>query len=105
MVRINNNYHIVRLGSVPDGPARLSTFRALSNLCWRSSNGSAVLELEYPRIALYAVSRDTAAFPHPCVYLQYLSQLSDREIDEEEEEEDEEEVIEYRLVPPSPENC
>ena len=79
-----------------------------SNLRWASSDGSAGLELEYPSIALHAVSRDTTSFPHHCVYLQCVRPAFEGEGGEGEgegEEEEEEEVVEYRLVPPSPEHC
>ena len=68
-------------------------------------------------MVIHAVSRDTASFPHHCVYLQYLQTASDGDREGEEEIEGEEEreregegeyedeVVEYRLVPPSSENC
>ena len=77
-----------------------------SNLYWSSSSGSESLALDYPSIAIHAVSRDTTAFPHECVYLQYLRQSKEEgEGEGEEEEEEEVEVMEVRLVPPSTEQC
>ena len=62
--------------------------------------------LDYPSIVIHAISRDTSAFPHQCIYLQYLRQGSEGEEEGEGEGEDEGgEVTEYRLVPPSPEHC
>ena len=98
-------------------PSTQSSFRSRdlqnqlhSNLYWSSSSGSESLALDYPSIAIHAVSRDTTAFPHECVYLQYLRHSKEEgegegEGEEEEEEEEEVEVMEVRLVPPSTEQC
>ena len=75
----------------------------VSNLCWSSSDGSERLVLEYPNIVIHAVSRDTSAFPHHCVYLQYVTQGSEE--GEGEEEEEEVKMTEYRLVPSSTDQC
>lgn len=40
----------------------------LSNLIWKKE-GEEGLCIEYPNIALHAVSRDLAAFPHECIYV------------------------------------
>jgi nucleotide-sensitive chloride channel 1A len=37
-------------------------------LIWRQAAGKGIC-LEYPRIALHAVSRDLTAFPHECIYM------------------------------------
>lgn len=81
-----------------------------SNLTWRSSSGPESLVLEYPSIALHAVSRDSTVFSQHCVYLQYLLLHDESEEEEEEREEEEEKekddppsVIEYRFVPASSE--
>ncbi|XP_043188877.1 methylosome subunit pICln-like [Amphibalanus amphitrite] len=53
------------------GPRALGSgtlYIAESRVAWAGTDGQG-FSLEYPHIMLHAVSRDTSAFPHPCLYL------------------------------------
>ncbi len=39
-----------------------------SNLIWKKDNDEGLC-IEYPSMALHAVSRDLVAFPHECIYI------------------------------------
>ena len=41
---------------------------SFSNLIWKKDNTEGLC-IEYPNIALHAVSRDLTAFPHECIYV------------------------------------
>ena len=45
-----------------------------SRLSWVSCDGGG-FSLEYPSIAMHGVSRDTASFPHECLYLMLDSNI------------------------------
>mmetsp|Transcript_161117 Transcript_161117/g.283955 ORF Transcript_161117/g.283955 Transcript_161117/m.283955 type:complete len:203 (+) Transcript_161117:116-724(+) len=65
-------------------------------LVWLSTSNSSVgYAIDYPFIAVHAVSRDAAAWPEPCLYCQ----LRTEECDDEEEEPD---IPELRFVPAEP---
>ena len=92
-----------------------------SYLSWVSDDQSQQFSLEYPNISIHAISRDTSAFPHPCLYLMHCPQGGEGEGEEEEMEEEEkeeggedggvgegvegEEMAEIRLVPQDPNQC
>lgn len=63
---------------------------------WEGEEGR-LLSLCYPSIVLHAISRDTAAFPHHCIFL-----LWERPLEPPAAEDGEEETMttELRLVPP-----
>ncbi|OWF56704.1 methylosome subunit pICln-like [Mizuhopecten yessoensis] len=74
-------------------------------VAWQNVEGKG-FSLNYPKISLHALSRDTSAFPQECLYLMVEGKLpeevdpSERQDSEEEEEEDESQVItEVRFVP------
>lgn len=50
---------------------------AESRLYWSKEGESRGLSLDYPHICIHAVSRDTSAFPHPCLYLMLDYKLDD----------------------------
>lgn len=66
---------------------------------WSSEDGGRVISLNYPDIAIHAVSRDITVFPYrPCVLL--LHSVADVDSDA-----DQENTTQYRLVLPNPEQC
>ncbi|XP_060065491.1 methylosome subunit pICln-like [Ylistrum balloti] len=74
-------------------------------VAWQNVEGKG-FSLNYPKISLHALSRDTSAFPQECLYLMVEGKLpdeadpSERQDSEEEEEEDQSQVItEIRFVP------
>ncbi|XP_052784992.1 methylosome subunit pICln-like [Mya arenaria] len=81
-----------------------SLYIAESQLTWLSAGGEGGFCLEYPKIALHAVSRDITSFPQPCLYLQVEGKLIDDDnrstsSSEGEGEPDEEPMSEVRFVP------
>lgn len=75
-------------GEHTEGPGRL--FITTRNLVWLSSVDSARgYSIDYPSISVHAISRDPAAFPRPCLYMQLGDGGSDQEFSE------------ARLVPPA----
>jgi len=64
-------------------------------ILWKGTGENDTLTLEYPSISLHAISRDTANFPHECLYLL----LESPESVSEDERDPEAEVTEVRLVP------
>ena len=68
-----------------------------SELSWSSGETSETLTLEYPRICVHAISRDTSAFPSQCVYVLYSA--SPPESEDEQTEAEEPPPLEIRLVP------
>lgn len=78
-----------------------------SELSWSSGETSETLSLEYPRICVHAISRDTSTFPSPCVYVLYSTTPPESESDSEDEQQDAEEPppLEIRLVPSEELQC
>lgn len=71
-----------------------------SHVSW-GNGGANDLHLEYPRIAVHAVCRDTSQFPHECLYLLVSPEAevyNDNDADEEEEDEPDPPSI-VRFVP------
>lgn len=65
-------------------------------LKWSSGNGGRVISLNYPDIAIHAVSRDTAVFPYrPCVLLLHCVPDVDSDADQD--------STQFRLALPDPE--
>jgi len=50
---------------------------AQSRLFWSKDGETRGISLDYPHICIHAVSRDTSAFPHPCLYLMLDYKLED----------------------------
>lgn len=72
-----------------------------SCVSWLSESGQGFM-LEYPKISLHAVARETSSFPKPCLYVMVDGRLDDEEKadgDSEDEEEDEDQITEVRFVP------
>ncbi|XP_033761246.1 methylosome subunit pICln-like [Pecten maximus] len=75
-------------------------------VAWQNVEGKG-FSLNYPKISLHALSRDTSAFPQECLYLMVEGKLPEvadpserQDSDEEEEEEDQSQIItEVRFVP------
>lgn len=61
-----------------------------SEVSWLNTGGQG-FGLQYPNISLHAVSRDTSAFPHECLYLMVEGKL----IEEEKAEDDDEDEDDY----------
>mmetsp|Transcript_42361 Transcript_42361/g.76889 ORF Transcript_42361/g.76889 Transcript_42361/m.76889 type:complete len:186 (+) Transcript_42361:56-613(+) len=77
-----------------EGVLHLTTQRVV----WLSAqDGQKGIAMDYPFITVHAVSRDTSAFPEPCLYCQLRT-----EDNGEEEEEEDSEVPELRFVPADP---
>lgn len=80
-----------------------------SDVSWSSFDEKERLSLEYPRICVHAISRDTASFPYPCVYLLYASSpspgSSSSEDDGEDPDADELPPTEVRIAPPELKHC
>lgn len=81
-----------------------------SDVSWSSFDDQERLSLDYPRICLHAISRDTNSFSSPCVYLLYSASPPDSASsgsDDEEEDPDVDELppTEVRVVPPSSDQC
>ncbi len=72
-----------------------------SDVHWTSGGNEESVCLAYTEICLHAVSRDTASFPHPCLYL--LTSCVPPGGDEGGEEEGE--TVEMRLVLENEEKC
>lgn len=70
-----------------------------SDLSWSSGETSETLTLEYPRICVHAISRDTSKFPSPCVYVLYSTSPPESESEDEQEDAEEPPPLEIRLVP------
>lgn len=75
-----------------------------SELSWSSVDEREGLTLDYPRICVHAVSRDTSVFPSPCVYLLY-SATPPESSSEEDADMEESPPLEIRLVPPHADHC
>mmetsp|Transcript_56061 Transcript_56061/g.133543 ORF Transcript_56061/g.133543 Transcript_56061/m.133543 type:complete len:185 (+) Transcript_56061:67-621(+) len=74
-----------------EGSLHLSTQR----IVWLSTqDGAKGIAMDYPFVTVHAVSRDTNAFPEPCLYCQLRTE--DKGNDEEVEDD---EVPELRFVP------
>ena len=65
-VRVEQPSTAAHMGSRALGSGTL--YIAESRVAWAGTDGQG-FSLEYPHIMLHAVSRDTSAFPHPCLYL------------------------------------
>jgi len=65
-VRIQQPSTAAHLGNKALGSGTL--YIAESRVSWASTEGQG-FSLEYEHIMLHAVSRDTSAFPHPCLYM------------------------------------
>lgn len=77
---------------------------AESRVSWAKSGEDKWLSLEYPHIAIHAVSRDLAHFGHPCLYLMIDVKLepddvSNGEADSDSEDEEDSAMTELRFVP------
>uniref|UniRef100_A0A8D8V2F0 Methylosome subunit pICln n=1 Tax=Cacopsylla melanoneura TaxID=428564 RepID=A0A8D8V2F0_9HEMI len=75
---------------------------AESQLQWTHSSSGLGFVLEYPRITIHAISRDTNHFPEECIYLQVEKENADEDGaggDMSDEDEDDSGMIEIRLVP------
>ncbi|XP_066949835.1 methylosome subunit pICln isoform X3 [Macrobrachium rosenbergii] len=69
---------------------------------WVKDGDDTGLSLEYPHIAIHAVSRDPASFSFPCLYLMIDVEMEPREEDDEDRESDDEDeagMTEIRFVP------
>lgn len=79
-----------------------SLYITQSCVSWLSESGRG-FSLEYPKISLHAVSRETSSFPKPCLYVMVDGRLDDEEKaegdSEDEDEEDEDQITEVRFVP------
>jgi len=87
-----------------------SLYIAESRLYWSKDGESRGLSLDYPHICIHAVSRDTTAFPHPCLYLMLDYKLEDAIVglgadnghdvnNEDDEDEDQTAMTELHFVP------
>ncbi|XP_066949815.1 methylosome subunit pICln isoform X1 [Macrobrachium rosenbergii] len=77
-------------------------FIAESRVTWVKDGDDTGLSLEYPHIAIHAVSRDPASFSFPCLYLMIDVEMEPREEDDEDRESDDEDeagMTEIRFVP------
>ena len=50
-----------------------------SNLVWKLDNGDGLC-LDYPNIALHAVSSDLNAFPHECLYVMLDNNITSKTV-------------------------
>lgn len=83
---------------------------AESRVSWAKEGEDSGLSLEYPHIAIHAVSRDLSNFCHPCLYLMIDVKLEEPEnamnggnsSDSEEEEDEDAAMTEVRFVPSDP---
>lgn len=76
---------------------------AESHVTWLSGAGAGFC-LEYPKICLHAISRDTSSFPQECLYLQVEGKLIEEDqqsnsSSEGEQQDDETPMTEVRFVP------
>lgn len=72
-----------------------------SRVSWLNEAGLG-FSLDYPNIALHAVSRDLTAYPKPCLYVMVDGNIQDDEVDESDDDEvddDDEAITEIRFVP------
>lgn len=72
-------------------------------MVWKNNNGNDIT-LNYPNIALHAVSKDLNAFPHECLYIitDRPVEMSNGKVDlkeDEEESDDSSEITPLRFVP------
>ncbi|XP_064114446.1 methylosome subunit pICln-like isoform X2 [Macrobrachium nipponense] len=75
---------------------------AESRVTWVKDGDDTGLSLEYPHIAIHAVSRDPASFSFPCLYLMIDVEMEPREEEDEDRESDDEDeagMTEIRFVP------
>ncbi|XP_042241631.1 methylosome subunit pICln-like isoform X2 [Homarus americanus] len=80
---------------------------AESRVSWAKDGADGGFSLEYPHIAIHAVSRDVSSFAHPCLYLMVDAKLEDSQAvtpngvegSDSEEEDDETAMTEVRFVP------
>ncbi|XP_008471258.1 methylosome subunit pICln-like [Diaphorina citri] len=77
---------------------------AESKLQWTNSSSGLGFALEYPRITIHAISRDTNHFAEECIYLQVEREKSDEGdgaggdiADEEDDDDDEGSMIEIQF--------
>jgi len=76
-----------------------SIFITENCVTWIGAEGSG-FKLAYPNISIHAVSRDTAAFPHECLYMMLDIALEDRMIEDgEESDEEANQSTEVRFIP------
>ena len=81
-----------------------------SDVSWSSCDETERLSLDYPRICVHAISRDTTAFPSPCVYLLYSASPPDSASSGSDDEGDTPDLdelppTEVRVVPPNSDQC
>jgi len=69
-----------------------------SNLLWKKESNEGLC-IEYPNIALHAVSRDLAAFPFECIYILLDFNILKSESDSEDESDETENITVIRFVP------
>ncbi|XP_069104239.1 methylosome subunit pICln-like [Argopecten irradians] len=103
LIRHTENDTVVNIDGTGYGNGTLYITEAV--VAWLNAEGKG-FSLDYPKISLHALSRDTSAFPQECLYLMIEGKLpaavdpSERQDSEEEEEEDQSQVItEVRFVP------
>ncbi|XP_071549458.1 methylosome subunit pICln isoform X2 [Panulirus ornatus] len=80
---------------------------AESRVSWARDGANAGFSLEYPHIAIHAVSRDVSNFAHPCLYLMIDAKLQEPEANtvngfegpDSEDEDDDMAMTEVRFVP------
>ncbi|CAF0893122.1 unnamed protein product [Brachionus calyciflorus] len=74
------------------------------NFLWKNNNGSDI-NLNYPNIALHAISKDLNAFPHECLYLitDHPIEFNEGKVELKEEEDNDsdesDEITPLRFVP------
>jgi len=96
------NHRVVGSGTI---------YIAESRLYWSKDGAARGISLDYPHICIHAVSRDTNAFPHPCLYLMVDYKLDDAVVglgadnghnineDDDEEEDETTAMTELHFVP------
>ncbi|XP_045583745.1 methylosome subunit pICln isoform X2 [Procambarus clarkii] len=79
---------------------------AESRVSWAKDGADEGFSLEYPHIAIHAVSRDVSSFAHPCLYLMVDAKLEETPTNamsgdgsDSEDDDDESAMTEVRFVP------
>nr|CAB3231677.1 methylosome subunit pICln-like [Phallusia mammillata] len=74
---------------------------AESELIWRNESGNGI-RLQYPDIAVHAISKDTQAFPEECLYVMYnrsILSTSTESADTDSNSESDTNISEIRFIP------
>lgn len=103
LVRHKERDTVVNIDGTSHGNGTL--FITETIVAWQNVDGQGFC-LDYPKISLHAISRDTSAFPEQCLFLMIEGKLAEevdtaeRQGSDDEEEEDKDQIItEVRFIP------